>query len=173
MPARLNLLGQTFGRLAVISCGGSDERGAVLWLCNCTCGNEKSARGSDLKRGSILSCGCWNSERTAGKNRSHGYSHTRLYRIWQAMHDRTSNPNASNYRYYGGRGIKVCASWTDFEPFLSWAISNGYREDLSIDRYPDNDGNYEPGNCRWATQSQQVRNSRRCKQPLENYHENT
>lgn len=173
MPKRLDLLGKNFGRLTVIECAGPNAGGSVCWLCRCFCGNEKIARGSDLKRNFILSCGCWNSERTAEKNRSHGQSHTRLYRIWQAMHDRTSNPKASNYRYYGARGIRVCAEWSAFEPFLSWAAQNGYRTELSIDRYPHNDGDYEPNNCRWATQSQQVRNSRRCKQLQEKDHENT
>lgn len=159
---RLDLSGQSFGRLRVIACNGPNEAGAICWCCVCDCGAHKTVRGSDLKRGFVKSCGCWNSERTATKNRSHGNSHTRLYRIWQAMHDRTSNSRASNYKYYGARGISVCASWSDFEPFMAWALKNGYAKSLSIDRI-DNDGNYEPTNCRWATQTQQVRNSRKCR----------
>ena len=159
---RLDLTGRTFGRLAVVACGGPDKRGSILWDCLCECGNRKPIRGADLKRGLVQSCGCWNSEVTSRRNLSHGKSTTRLYRIWQAMHDRTGNPRASNYKYYGARSIKVCAEWTDFEPFAEWAEQNGYESHLSIDRI-NNDGNYEPLNCRWATQSQQVRNSRRCK----------
>jgi|SRR5581483_2190188 len=162
MPQRLNLMGMRFSRLLVLACAGPDERGAVRWKCRCDCGATKIIRGADLKRGFVKSCGCWNSERTANKNRSHGNSHTRLYRIWQAMRDRTSNSRASNYKYYGARGIKVCADWSTYEPFEKWALSNGYAKNLSIDRI-DNDGNYEPLNCRWATQKQQVRNSRKCK----------
>lgn len=90
-----------------------------------------------------------------------------LYHIWQAMHDRTGNPNATNYRHYGGRGISVCHEWQMFEPFQKWALSNGYedrpdaprRDHLTIDRI-DPDGNYEPSNCRWATQLVQVHNRR-------------
>ena len=91
---------------------------------------------------------------------THGGSTTRLYRIWQAMHDRTGNPRASRFAYYGGRGISVCPEWSEFAPFQQWAMANGYADNLSIDRYPDNSGNYEPSNCRWATPSQQVRNRR-------------
>lgn len=161
---RLDLLGNKYHRLTVVSCAGSGEDGAVWWSCQCECGNTKSFRGSDLKRASIKSCGCWNSDMTTARNTSHGGSHTRLYRIWQAMRDRTGNPKASRYAYYGGRGIAVCNEWQTFLPFQSWALTNGYRATLSIDRI-DNDGNYEPDNCRWATQKQQVNNSRKVIKP--------
>ena len=90
---------------------------------------------------------------------THGGSHTRIYRIWQAMRDRTSNPRAFRREYYGGRGITVCDEWQTFAPFQAWALNNGYEPNLSIDRI-DNDGNYEPSNCRWATQKMQVQNRR-------------
>lgn len=156
---RLALDGMTFGRLSVIDCDGSGPDGAIWWKCACECGTTKSFRGADLKRNFVQSCGCWNSQRTTEKNTTHGGSHTRVYRIWQAMRDRTGNPKASRYAYYGGRGISVCREWQQFEPFREWALSNGYAANLSIDRI-DNDGNYEPYNCRWATQQTQVRNRR-------------
>lgn len=156
---RLDLNGKTFGRLAVVECAGPDAKGAVCWRVRCKCGNERSFRGSDLKRGFVKSCGCLSSDLITTRNTSHGGSATRLYRIWQAMHDRTGNPKASRYAYYGARGIAVCTEWTEFGPFRDWALANGYADDLSIDRI-DNDGNYEPSNCRWADQTTQVRNRR-------------
>lgn len=156
---RLNLTGQIFGRLTVAQCDGPDSHGAVRWGCACECGRTASVRGSDLKRGFVQSCGCWKREAPITRA-THNGSSTRLYRIWQAMRDRTGNPKASRYAYYGGRGITVCAEWQTFEPFQKWSLENGYAGDLSIDRYPNKNGNYEPENCRWATQTEQVHNRR-------------
>jgi hypothetical protein len=155
----LDLNGHAFGRLTVLGRSSPKPDGAIWWSCKCVCGSTKDVRGADLKRGFVLSCGCWNSQRTANRNRTHGESGTRLYHIWQAMRGRTGNPKASRYSYYGGRGISVCPEWNDFEQFRDWALSNGYADNLSIDRI-DNDGNYEPSNCRWADQKTQVRNRR-------------
>lgn len=91
----------------------------------------------------------------------HGKTGTRLHRIWKGMNNRCNNPNNKNYNIYGGRGIKVCEDWRfDFLAFEEWALSNGYKESLSVDR-EDNDGNYNPYNCRWITQKEQTRNSNR------------
>lgn len=156
---RLELHGHIFGALTVEKCDGPNQEGAITWLCRCDCGNYVSVRGSDLKRGFTKSCGCAVKEILLRRNTTHGGSKTRVYRIWQAMIDRTSNQRASRYSYYGGRGISVCDEWSDFESFRLWAMSNGYSDSLSIDRI-NNDGNYRPDNCRWATQKMQVQNRR-------------
>lgn len=89
----------------------------------------------------------------------HGMSHTRLYRIWADMKTRCLNPNHKWFSHYGGRGINVCDDWTSFEPFMAWALNNGYSDALTLDRI-DNDRGYEPSNCRWATQQEQSLNKR-------------
>lgn len=155
----LELAGQQFFRLTVVKRARPRADGAVWWECLCSCGNKKEFRGADLKRGFIKSCGCWNREVVIKRNKTHGRSHTRLYRIWQAMRDRTGNPRNSRFKYYGERGITVCPDWQEFEPFAKWADANGYADNLSIDRI-DVNGNYEPSNCRWATQAVQVQNRR-------------
>ena len=154
----LDLNGQTFGRLRVVGRAPAMSDGATWWNCICECGLQKQARGADLKRGFIQSCGCWRREEPLTRA-THGGANTRLYRIWQAMRDRTGNVRASRYRYYGGRGISVCAEWQEFKTFRAWAMANGYENHLSIDRI-NNNGNYEPDNCRWATQAVQIRNRR-------------
>lgn len=164
----LDLNGRTFGRLTVVGRSDKSPDGAVWWNCRCECGNSKCARGADLNRGFIQSCGCWRREMPTTRA-THNGSSSRLYRIWQAMRDRTGNSRASRFAYYGGRGITVCDEWADFSAFQQWALGNGYADNLSIDRI-NNDGNYEPANCRWATQAEQVRN-RRSKSQMQHHGE--
>lgn len=155
-----NLIGQQFGRLTVI---GMDDRNTrkTYWICQCSCGNMKSVRSDSLIRGAIKSCGCLKKETDAinlVKNHSHKMSGSRLYGIWQGMKGRCDNPHNARYDRYGGRGIVVCDEWRNsFENFYNWAIQNGYSDELTIDR-KDNDGNYEPGNCRWSSNQEQCNN---------------
>lgn len=169
--------GQTFGRLTVLHRAENDKQRGAQWFCLCQCGGTTTTRGTFLRRGHTKSCGCLRHDCGAAIGTIHGpttgpingranatHSHTingwtKTYRCWQSMKVRCTYPNAQNYKYYGGRGITVCDRWMhSFENFLS---DMGEAPDgLSIDRYPDNDGNYDPGNCRWATRSQQAINRR-------------
>lgn len=149
------LIGMRFGRLVVIE--NVTDVGRSRFLCRCSCGNEKIVRMDHLKQGLVLSCGCFHKEITAERSTKHGMKNTRLYRCWRNMKTRCYNPNGAEFSLYGGRGITVCEEWQTFEPFYEWAMVNGYRDDLSIDRI-DNDGNYEPNNCKWSTQKEQALN---------------
>jgi hypothetical protein len=160
MPPKVDLTGKTFGRLTVVEEAGRSNAGKVLWRCTCECGNETVVVGGDLRSGRTTSCGCGIREATVARSRTHGQSGTRLYRIWCAMITRTTNPNFDRYADYGGRGITVCPEWREsFEAFVR-DMGPSYADHLTIDRV-DVDGNYEPGNCRWATYKEQARNTRR------------
>lgn len=155
-----DLTGLTFGRLTVIECAGKNVHRESLWRCKCACGKETTVIRGNLRNGNTLSCGCYGRERRSVANRKHGEAGSRLYRIWKAMHTRCYNPHFKMYRYYGGRGIKICDDWLySYTSFREWAISNGYMENLTIDRV-NPEGNYCPENCRWATMAEQNRNKR-------------
>lgn len=150
-----NLIGQKFGRLTVL-----EYKGNRKWLCRCDCGNEKIIGKSDLTSGKTKSCGCYHKEQCQKLNGKHYSGETKLYKVWEDMKRRCINPKHHAYKHYGDRGIVVCNEWReDFLQFKAWAISNGYKEGLSIDRINVN-GNYEPSNCRWVTWNYQCRNRR-------------
>ena len=126
-------------------------------LCECDCGKVTKVRIEHLKSGHTKSCGCYQKKQTSKAKRTHGREPKRLYSIWSNMKTRCYNKNTECYSRYGGRGITVCDEWKKFEAFRDWALSNGYSDDLTIDRI-DNDGNYEPSNCRWVTRKENMRN---------------
>lgn len=170
MPPLIDLTGQRFGRLVVVARAGS-LCGLATWLCCCDCGEKKVVLGQSLRRGESQSCGCLQREIMSKRDRrTHGLTvggaRPPEYRSWMAMLSRCRNPNATGFHNYGGRGISVCARWSDGENGLSgyecFVSDMGLRPDNSytLDRYPDPDGNYEPGNCRWATKQEQRLNQR-------------
>ncbi len=158
-PTRRDLTDRRFGRLLVTGDGKASAKPngkyEWLWLCRCDCGNETFVRGNCLVSGNTTSCDCYRKERVSASASTHRMSKTRTFRIWGAMHDRCRNANLSAAHRYVGRGIAVCDRWSSFENFL--ADMGEVPEGKTLDRI-NNDGGYEPGNCRWVSRKEQARN---------------
>lgn len=157
-----DLIGKRFHNLVVTSFV-EKRNGKPYWLCKCDCGNEKTICEYNFTSGATHSCGCKKRNQITNMNKEnskHGKRYTRIYRIWQGMEYRCYNPKSDEYQYYGERGIRLCDEWdNDFSKFYDWAINNGYKDNLTIDRV-DVNGNYEPDNCRWTTMKVQENNKR-------------
>lgn len=166
MGKPLDLVDREFGMLKVISeaehkrnsCGKSIR----MWNCKCECGRLKILSTRELTSGNTKSCGNHKGELVAKNNITHGLSKTKLYRVWRGMKERCFKENNSSYKDYGGRGITVCDEWLhDFQAFYDWAMANGYKENLTIER-KDVNGDYCPENCTWIPQNEQSRNKTNC-----------
>jgi hypothetical protein len=156
-------IGDKFGRLTVTDVGGfrlrPNGKKRRLWRCACSCGHEKTVLQDNLIKGTSTSCGCLHVELLVERCTTHGHAGpTPEYRTWQAMRNRCTNQHCDKFKHYGGRGIRVCERWDSFENFLA---DMGLRpsDKPTLDRI-NPDGNYEPGNCRWATWKQQRHNRR-------------
>lgn len=158
----INLTGQKFNHLLVLKVSEKKSKSGAMWECVCDCGKRTHVASFKLRSGAIKSCGCYRKELLT--NLKHGYARgkDRTYRTWKEMRQRCNNPNSDKWKWYGGRGISICARWEDFSKFLK---DMGHRpEGHTLDRI-NSDGNYEPCNCRWATPKQQAETNRGCFKP--------
>lgn len=158
-----DIKGQKFNRLLVLGYSHLDPKGeGAVWKCRCDCGNICYVTGKNLRSGNTKSCGCLKNERIKMLKWKDGRCSERLYNVWLGMIRRCQNPNNSVYKYYGGKGVRVCDEWHDYPVFREWALANGYDaskapRECTIDRINSN-GNYEPGNCRWVGMDVQAKN---------------
>lgn len=155
----IDITGKRFGRLTVISRSHVNQNKFIVWECKCDCGNTTYVVAHQMKHGKVQSCGCLNQEKRLERITTHGFSKLPIYKVWKSMKSRCYNRSDKRYSRYGGRGIVVCVEWIiSAESFVRWAIVNGYKKGLTIDRI-DNNGNYSPDNCRFVTVAKNNRNS--------------
>lgn len=157
MMLKYDLSDMRFGRL-VAKHFGPGRNGRTFWHCDCDCGKRTEVTSQKLRLGLVKSCGCLRSEKMAiGMSLRHGMCFTRTYSSWDSMKERCTNPNHPSWGNYGGKGVTFCERWLDFKNFLA---DMGERpESMTLDRYPNKAGNYEPGNCRWASPKEQANNT--------------
>lgn len=167
MSALIDLTGKQFGRWTVLYRDTATRR-PTRWICKCSCGTVKSVLSLTLINSNpklrSTSCGCYRNELSSKRRKTHGLKNSRIYNEWRGIKKRCRNPNEKDYKNYGGRGIRVCDEWyNSFESFYEYVskLPHFGEQGRSIDRI-ENEGNYEPGNVRWATNSEQSMNRRTC-----------
>lgn len=151
MDRMIDLANKRFGKLTALKYVGNSK-----WLCKCDCGNETRVNAYKLTSGHTKSCGCLKHN---GYHYTHKLGKPKTYSHWVNMKTRCLSRNNAKYKDYGARGITICDEWLDFKNFHEWAINNGFKDDLTLDRI-DVNGNYEPSNCRWITMFEQASNKR-------------
>ena len=159
MSNLVDMIGKRFGMATVVSRAGTNRQGEAMWQCLCDCGNKFITRGANLRTGNTKSCGCYMAISASKQFKTHGMTKSRIYYIWSSMKQRCTNERCKEFRFYGHRGIGMCAEWMKFEAFARWAFENGYQENLTIERM-DCNGNYEPCNCTFIPLREQGRNTR-------------
>lgn len=164
LPERaIDITGQRFSRLVALGPVEHTVNKSVRWLCQCDCGDTNIVPAKSLRFGDIQSCGCLSRDKSRQRRTTHGKSATSIYRIWRLMITRCENPHHKAYHHYGGRGIGVCPEWRasfeDFEFYVA-QLPRYSEPGYKLDRI-DNDDGYKPGNVKWSTQAQQLRNTRR------------